>query len=123
MGKSGQTERGIHPALRRRGERALWALLAAWLLCLCACSAPVPAEAEQTPPPDAGESAASAPAMPPEDALAVRISEVMPHNSATLRDEDGDFPDWIELENIADHPVDLAGWILSDKGTFLLSFL
>ncbi len=122
MGKSGQTERGIHPALRRRGERALWALLAAWLLCLCACSAPAPSEAEQTPPPDAGESAASAPAMPPEDALAVRISEVMPHNSATLRDEDGDFPDWIELENIADHPVDLAGWILSDKGIYGWTF-
>ena len=30
------------------------------------------------------------------------------------RDEDGDFPDWIELHNPADEPVDLAGFGLSD---------
>jgi len=44
----------------------------------------------------------------------VIISEVMTDNRTTLADEDGDFPDWIELHNPADEPVDLAGFGLSD---------
>ncbi|HIM68343.1 MAG TPA: hypothetical protein EYM45_07245, partial [Verrucomicrobia bacterium] len=44
----------------------------------------------------------------------VIVSEVMTDNRTTLADEDGDFPDWIELHNPADEPVDLAGFGLSD---------
>ena len=39
----------------------------------------------------------------------------MLRNKATLPDEDGDFPDWIELENVSDETLSLAGWRLSDK--------
>lgn len=43
------------------------------------------------------------------------ISEVMVKNHAVLRDEDGDFSDWIELENISGEDVDLSGWSVSDE--------
>ena len=74
-------------------------------LCLCACGTeaagpdpgPVPT---QTPP--------AAPAT-------VRISELMAKNRATIRDEDGDFSDWIELENYGEEDVELTGWRLSDS--------
>lgn len=42
------------------------------------------------------------------------ISEFMASNSATLSDEDGDFPDWIEIFNPDAQAVDLAGWHLTD---------
>lgn len=63
---------------------------------------PEPAPAEETP----------TPAEPEESGL--RISELMHKNKATLRDEDGDFPDWIELENRGTETIALAGWVLSD---------
>jgi len=44
----------------------------------------------------------------------VIISEVMSDNRTTLADEDGDFPDWIELHNRADALVSLDGFGLSD---------
>ncbi|MEC8973403.1 MAG: lamin tail domain-containing protein, partial [Verrucomicrobiota bacterium] len=44
----------------------------------------------------------------------VIISEVMTENRTTLADEDGDFPDWIELHNTTDTPVDLQDYGLSD---------
>ena len=50
-----------------------------------------------------------------EDADKIRISELMLRNKATLPDEDGDFPDWIELENVSEETVPLAGWRLSDR--------
>lgn len=50
-----------------------------------------------------------------EDAEALRLSELMVKNAATLRDEDGDFSDWLELENCSGRTIDLAGWRLSDK--------
>ena len=31
-----------------------------------------------------------------------------------LMDEDGDYPDWIELKNIGDSPVDASGYYLTD---------
>ena len=49
------------------------------------------------------------------DADALRISEVMAKNRSVLKDAFGSFSDWIELENISDHDVDLAGWHISDK--------
>ena len=44
----------------------------------------------------------------------VYISEFMASNLDSLDDEDGDSPDWIELFNPGDSPVDLDGWYLSD---------
>ena len=45
----------------------------------------------------------------------VIISELMEKNRAVLRDEDGDFSDWIELHNISGKAVSLSGWRISDK--------
>ena len=72
-----------------------------------------PAEPIQTPGPlpDPGPT----PEPRDEDAARIRISELMVKNRATLPDEDGDFPDWIELENISDTAVDLTGWLLRDS--------
>lgn len=45
----------------------------------------------------------------------LRIAELMYKNKALLRDADGDFSDWIELENASSRPVALAGWTLRDR--------
>lgn len=45
---------------------------------------------------------------------AMVISEFMAANASTLADEDGDFPDWIELHNTGGGAVDLNGWFLTD---------
>ena len=45
----------------------------------------------------------------------VRLSEVVSANGGLLTDEDGDSPDWIELENVTESSVDLAGYGLSDR--------
>ncbi|MCD6338983.1 MAG: chitobiase/beta-hexosaminidase C-terminal domain-containing protein, partial [Verrucomicrobia bacterium] len=45
---------------------------------------------------------------------ALLINELQPSNGETLRDEDGDSPDWFELWNPGSAPVDLAGWAVSD---------
>ena len=44
----------------------------------------------------------------------VLVSEFMADNGDTLIDGDGNSPDWIELYNPTDAPVDLAGWCLTD---------
>src|SRR3954471_2299160 len=43
------------------------------------------------------------------------ISEFMADNQHTLSDEDGQFPDWIEIQNPDFAAVDLTGWFLSDN--------
>ncbi|MEE3179695.1 MAG: lamin tail domain-containing protein, partial [Verrucomicrobiota bacterium] len=43
----------------------------------------------------------------------------MADNGSTLADEDGEFPDWIEIANSGTEPVDLAGWHLTDDETNL----
>lgn len=45
----------------------------------------------------------------------VRITELMAKNRATLADEEGNFPDWVELENVSGEKVNLSGWHLSDR--------
>ncbi|MSU48538.1 MAG: hypothetical protein EXS37_05495 [Opitutus sp.] len=45
------------------------------------------------------------------------ISEIMAANRTTLKDEDGAFPDWIELYNPDSTAVNLAGWFLTDVAT------
>ncbi|RKX39778.1 MAG: hypothetical protein DRP64_13815, partial [Verrucomicrobia bacterium] len=47
-------------------------------------------------------------------AQSIHFSELMADNDNTLLDEDGDSPDWIELYNPSDSPVDLDGWYLTD---------
>ena len=47
-------------------------------------------------------------------ATGVIINEVMSSNSGFLPDQDGDFPDWIELYNPTDAEINLAGYGLSD---------
>ena len=44
----------------------------------------------------------------------VVLNEIMSSNSTTLSDEDGDYPDWVELYNAGSEPVDLSGYGLSD---------
>jgi len=44
----------------------------------------------------------------------VIINEFMAVNNSTLRDEDGEYSDWIELLNTGENEVNLAGWYLTD---------
>ena len=81
----------------RKGKRALlFLLLAALILSCCA-------------PALAGEPAVSA------LRGKLRITEVMVKNRTTLRDGDGDFSDWIELANLSDGPLSLAGCRIADR--------
>jgi hypothetical protein len=52
---------------------------------------------------------------PPQQSLI--ISEFVASNGTGLVDEDGDFPDWIELYNPTGQPLNLAGWSLTDDPT------
>jgi len=45
----------------------------------------------------------------------VRISEFMANNDRTLAAPDGEFTDWIEIQNADSVAVDLAGWYLTDN--------
>ena len=45
----------------------------------------------------------------------LRITEIMAKNRAVLCDEDGDFPDWIELTNVSEEPIDLTGFRITDR--------
>src|SRR5436190_7424460 len=47
----------------------------------------------------------------------VLITEFMASNNKTLADEDGDFPDWIEIYNAGTNTVNLNGWKLADSNT------
>jgi hypothetical protein len=42
------------------------------------------------------------------------ISEFMANNERTLADEEGSFPDWIEIHNRQSTPFNLAGYFLTD---------
>ncbi|HEX7469405.1 MAG TPA: CotH kinase family protein [Verrucomicrobiae bacterium] len=45
----------------------------------------------------------------------VRITEFMASNTDTLADEDGDFSDWIEIQNTSGTNVSLYHWALTDS--------
>ncbi|MCO5051795.1 MAG: lamin tail domain-containing protein [Verrucomicrobiae bacterium] len=47
----------------------------------------------------------------------VIISEFMASNGKTLADEDGDYSDWIELQNTSSSAVNLNGWFLTDNAS------
>ena len=44
----------------------------------------------------------------------MKITEVCLRSETTLRDADGDYPDWIELYNAGTESVSLDSWYLSD---------
>ncbi|MEY2407643.1 MAG: hypothetical protein QOF48_313 [Verrucomicrobiota bacterium] len=50
------------------------------------------------------------------------ITEIMPDNAGTLADEDGDFPDWIEIYNPGPGSVNLQGWFLTDNPALLTNW-
>ena len=52
-------------------------------------------------------------------ATSVVISEFQASNATTLFDEDGDTPDWIELQNTSLETVNLEGMFLTDDATDL----
>ncbi len=43
------------------------------------------------------------------------ITEFLADNDSVLADEDGDFSDWIEIQNPTANPVSLNGWYLTDN--------
>ncbi|MCH8942554.1 MAG: CotH kinase family protein [Bacteroidetes bacterium] len=45
----------------------------------------------------------------------VVINEVMSSNTITLKDNNGNYPDWIEIYNNSDNPINLNGYGLSDN--------
>jgi hypothetical protein len=47
--------------------------------------------------------------------LNVRITEFMAGNTTTIRDNDGDYSDWIEIHNAGTDSVNLGGWYLTDN--------
>jgi hypothetical protein len=49
----------------------------------------------------------------------VYVNEIMASHNGVFADEDGDFPDWIELYNASTEAVDISGWFLSDDNSEL----
>ena len=47
----------------------------------------------------------------------IGISEFLADNSNTLRDEDGDNSDWIEIRNTSETDINLQGWFLTDDAS------
>ena len=53
----------------------------------------------------------------------VVLNELMSANNTTIADEDGDYPDWIELYNAGGEAVDLTGYGLSDDKSNLFRWI
>jgi hypothetical protein len=47
----------------------------------------------------------------------VVINEIMPVNTTTIADQNGEFDDWIELYNLSSSIIDISGYYLSDNKT------
>ena len=53
-------------------------------------------------------------------AQTVMITEFMADNlTSSIRDEDGERQDWLELQNMSGSPVSLNGWYLTDNASDL----
>lgn len=52
----------------------------------------------------------------------VRVSEIMTGNRTALSDEDGLYPDWVELYNAGETDADITGWTLTDNPNRKLQF-
>ncbi len=70
--------------------------------------------------PDAGPGGNDAGVIPAPTVIA--LNEVMSRNGATVRDDFEEFDDWLELFNLTDAAVDLAGFTLSDSGSEPIEF-
>lgn len=53
--------------------------------------------------------------LPSAHAQGVKINEIMASNGSSVRDEDGDNPDWVELYNSGQTEISLLGYGLSDN--------
>jgi hypothetical protein len=53
---------------------------------------------------------------------AVRVTEVMTSNKTAVVDENGLYPDWVEVHNAGSEPVDVTGWTLTDDIKRLVPF-
>ncbi len=51
---------------------------------------------------------------------ALEITEVMADNATFFADENGEYPDYVEIHNKSNSPVSLEGWCLSDKSEKLM---
>ncbi len=79
---------------------------------------PTPTETSNRTVPTPTETATPSPAATPTITPAlphVIITEFMADNENTLRDEDGDRPDWIEIHNAGEQTVNLDNWSLTDR--------
>merc|ERR1719305_926604 len=54
---------------------------------------------------------------PPISKGPVVITEFMASNEKTLRDDEGSYPDWIEIQNVSPAEVNLKGWTLSNNAS------
>ena len=45
----------------------------------------------------------------------IYINEFMSSNGTSIKDEDGDNEDWIELYNASENPINLEGYYISDR--------
>ncbi len=52
----------------------------------------------------------------------LKINELMSSNRDVLYDEDGDTPDWIEIFNYSDNPINIGEYYLSDDPSELLKW-
>jgi hypothetical protein len=52
----------------------------------------------------------------------VVINEVMPVNSSTAMDSNGEYDDWVELYNLTSKAIDLSGYYLSDTKKDILKW-
>ncbi|MBI1840724.1 MAG: lamin tail domain-containing protein, partial [Verrucomicrobia bacterium] len=50
------------------------------------------------------------------------LSEFMANNTKTLKDEDGAFSDWIEIQNASATAVNVGGWHLTDSASHLMKW-
>jgi hypothetical protein len=89
-------------------------MLGTLVLCALACRTPItPGDsrpADSSPPVDTpGETG--------EPPIVVLVNELMADNEGAVQDPDGGHPDWLELYNPGEEPVDLGGFALSDDWT------
>ncbi len=95
-------------------KRYLLPALLLFCLLLCACGGDGGSAPEMAPP--APEQSAATPEPSPEPLLPLEISEVMSSNKSTICDEEGLFPDWVELHNTGEEALSLEGCVLCCGG-------
>lgn len=111
--------------MHRLGEKKVFAMLAvfalSFLLLLTACGSDKNTSqvAVETPIPTLPSVMPAQPTSTPRPQLVfpegLVISELMPDNRSTIRDGNGAFCDWIELENRGPETISMAGLFLSDS--------